>query len=185
MQARKLIARLNDGTPVWQIAGGAGDEDPPGTGDPDPEPTAEDETDWKAEAEKWKSLSRKHEERAKANATAAEKLQEIEEAKKSEQEKLTEAKEAAAKEAADAKREAARLRVALSKGLTETQAKRLVGDTVEELEADADELLADFGTGDDTPPRRPTEDPKPGTIPTSEPEETDPIKLAEAVPRMY
>ena len=35
--------------------------------------------------------------------------------------------------------------VAASKGLTETQAKRLQGSTKEELEADADELLTSFG----------------------------------------
>jgi predicted RNase H-like nuclease (RuvC/YqgF family) len=41
--------------------------------------------------------------------------------------------------------EVLRLRVALKKGLSETQAKRLVGKTEEELEADADDLLASFG----------------------------------------
>lgn len=35
--------------------------------------------------------------------------------------------------------------IALDKGLTKTQAKRLVGTTREELEADADELLASWG----------------------------------------
>ena len=38
-------------------------ETPPATGDP---------TDWKAEAEKWKALSRKHEENAKSNRAGAE-----------------------------------------------------------------------------------------------------------------
>ncbi len=38
-----------------------------------------------------------------------------------------------------------RLEVALEKGLSKTQAKRLVGTTEEELMADADELLASFG----------------------------------------
>lgn len=40
---------------------------------------------------------------------------------------------------------ALRAEVANAKGLTPTQAKRLVGSTREELEADADELLADIG----------------------------------------
>jgi hypothetical protein len=40
----------------------------------------------------------------------------------------------------------ARAEVALAKGLTPTQAKRLVGTTKDELEADADELLADLGS---------------------------------------
>lgn len=41
--------------------------------------------------------------------------------------------------------EVLKLRVALDKGLTLVQAKRLVGETEEELMADADELLASFG----------------------------------------
>ena len=40
---------------------------------------------------------------------------------------------------------ALRAEVSNAKGLTPTQAKRLVGATREELEADADELLADLG----------------------------------------
>jgi hypothetical protein len=41
--------------------------------------------------------------------------------------------------------EVLRLRVALAKGLTEAQAKRLLGSTEEELSKDADELVASFG----------------------------------------
>lgn len=40
---------------------------------------------------------------------------------------------------------ALRAEVANAKGLTPTQAKRLVGSTRQDLEADADELLADIG----------------------------------------
>lgn len=40
--------------------------------------------------------------------------------------------------------EVLKLRVALAKGLNEFQTKRLVGTTKEELEADADEILANF-----------------------------------------
>lgn len=40
---------------------------------------------------------------------------------------------------------AMRAEVANAKGLTPTQAKRLIGSTKEELEADADELLKDIG----------------------------------------
>ena len=39
----------------------------------------------------------------------------------------------------------ARLEIALDKGFTKTQARRLVGKTREELEADADELAEDLG----------------------------------------
>ena len=47
--------------------------------------------------------------------------------------------------ARDAEQRALRAEVANAKGLTPTQAKRLVGETREQLEADADELLADIG----------------------------------------
>jgi hypothetical protein len=90
--------------------------------------------------------------------------------------------------AQSAQREAARLRVALKKNLTETQARRLVGDTEEELEADADELLASFKNDDDgdrEPLRRPRERLRPGsrTSSDSDDDENDPAKLAALVPR--
>jgi hypothetical protein len=52
---------------------------------------------------------------------------------------------------------AARYSVALDKGLTKAQARRLVGTTKDELLADADVLLADLKNA-----------PKPGTAPSSE-----------------
>lgn len=53
-----------------------------------PEPSETDAgRDWKAEAEKWKSLSRKNEETAKANAAAAKRLDEIESANATELER--------------------------------------------------------------------------------------------------
>jgi hypothetical protein len=112
------------------------------------EPTeTEGQPDYKALAEKWKTLSRKHEGQAKANADAAKRLAEMEDADKTEMQKLIDKAAASDKEAAHAQRELARLRVGMRKGLTETQAKRLVGETEEELEADADELLAAFRQG--------------------------------------
>lgn len=45
------------------------------------------ETDWKAEAEKWKELSRRNEERAKANATAAKERDELKQRTQTEAEK--------------------------------------------------------------------------------------------------
>lgn len=57
-----------------------------------PDTGATDDTvDWKAEAEKYKALSRKHEERAKANANAAKERDELRQASMSEQEKAVEA----------------------------------------------------------------------------------------------
>lgn len=100
---------------------------------------AKAETDWKAEARKWET-------RAKENSTAATRLAEIEEAKKTNEQKLEERATAAEKLAADKTLDADRALVALDKGLTASQAKRLVGTTREELEADADDLLTDLGS---------------------------------------
>jgi hypothetical protein len=121
---------------------------------------------------------------------SAAKVKEFEDAQKTEQQKAEEARLEAQHTASTATLEAARLRVALKKGLTEIQAKRLVGDTEEQLEADADELLASFTTDDDDnggqgPTRRPTERLRTGAAPSSQPEETDPAKLAAMVPRRY
>jgi hypothetical protein len=49
------------------------------------------------------------------------------------------------RQAKESESRALRAEVANAKGLTPNQAKRLVGSTREELEADADELLADIG----------------------------------------
>ncbi len=106
--------------------------------DPAPADPAKDETDWKAEARKWEG-------RAKENSTAATKLAEIEEAQKTEQQKLEDRASKAEKLAADNASDALRARVALEKGLTAAQEKRLVGATREELLADADQLLVDLG----------------------------------------
>ena len=62
------------------------------------------ETDWKAEARKWEA-------RAKANKEASDKLAELEEAQKTEQQKLTERAEAAERELEATKYESLRLSV--------------------------------------------------------------------------
>lgn len=49
------------------------------------------------------------------------------------------------RQARESEARALRAEVANAKGLTPTQAKRLIGTTREELEADADELLKDIG----------------------------------------
>jgi hypothetical protein len=59
-------------------------------------------------------------------------------------EKLTARAEQAERERTETAAKATRLEVAFDKGLTPAQAKRLVGTTREELEADAEEILRDF-----------------------------------------
>lgn len=153
--------------------------------DPDTGPSdsaTDDAGDLQAQLDKWKALARENEKRAKANAEAAKKLQEIEDSKKSELEKLSEAQQVAERRAAEAEQRAMRLEVAAEKGLTPAQAKRLVGATREELEADADELLETFKPAEEESetdiPRRPRERLRGGATPTTEPEENDPRKLA-------
>jgi hypothetical protein len=85
----------------------------------------------------------------KAKAT---KFDEVEQASKSELEREREARTAAEKERDSVKVEALRVTVAAEKGLTPAQAKRLVGATREDLEKDADELLAEFSTKKKPPP---------------------------------
>ena len=79
------------------------------------------------------------------------KLKEFEDRDKSELERLTERAEAAERAAAATEVKALRLEVAAEQGLTPAQAKRLVGETREDLESDAKELLATFkpATNDD------------------------------------
>lgn len=120
---------------------------------PAPPVPAGDVTDWKAEAEKWKALSRKHEDAEKANADKARRLDEIEESQKTELEKAAARAAAAEARAAEIEARAVRAEVAAAKGVP---AVLLSGATQEELEASADALLAfrgekpkpDFGGGD-------------------------------------
>lgn len=123
---------------------------------PTPTPAAPPpvETDWKAEARKW-------EQRAKENAPAVKRLAEIEEANKTAEQKSAEA--IARGEKAEAR--ALRLEVALSKRLDPTLAARLQGSTKEELEADADALMALIPKAPEAPPAPPVGPTVPGQQP--------------------
>lgn len=114
----------------------------------------------------------------------ADKFDEHEAANKSEVDKLREQVETLTKSQTAAEAKALRAEVAMAKGLTDAQAKRLSGSTREELEADADELVEMFkGQGNNPPPsNRPKPNLAGGSDPTEVPEETDPKKLAESVP---
>ncbi|WP_210492303.1 hypothetical protein [Patulibacter sp. SYSU D01012] len=181
-----------DGGDPGDSAGDGADEQAGGDG-------GGEQADPKAEAEKWKALARKHEKNAKANAAAAKKLQEVEDAKKSETERAAEKATQAEQRATSAEAKALRLEVALDKapdGMSLAQvrklAKRLSGSTQEELEADAEELFADFqpsaASSGDPGRGRPRERLRPGSAPadTSDDDgETDPSKLAAKVPRQF
>ena len=83
------------------------------------------EVDWKAKAREW-------EKRAKANAGAATKLAEIEEASKSEAQKLADAKAAADQAAAEAKAEALRWRIAAKHQISDEDAELFLTGTDED-----------------------------------------------------
>lgn len=108
------------------------------TPSPAVEETHVDTTDWKAESRKW-------EKRAKENATAAEKLRAIEEANKTEAQKLTERAEAAEAKVrefeAAAERRSWRAEVSKETGIP---VDILRGDTREEIEAHAKTLSRYF-----------------------------------------
>lgn len=177
------------------------EEDPetPDGNEPEEDGKAKGEEPWD-EARAKADLAKKNREaqnlrkRLKEAEEKASKYDDLENAQKSESEKLNEKAADLEKRATTAERDAARLRVALNKGLTATQAKRLVGDTEEELEADADELLADFSPKEDEKEkdkedeapeadsqRRPKERLRPGAAPSAEPEANDPKSLANRV----
>lgn len=128
-------------------------------------PAGDPPADSKPDAEQLGDAGKKALQAERARAKDLEK--ELAKYRKAEQDRAeadkTEAEKRAAAEqrAADAEMRATRLEVAHAKGLTPAQAKRLVGATKEELEADADEILRDFPT---TPakPAAPKPDPTQG-----------------------
>ena len=83
----------------------------------------------------------------------ASKAKELEDAGRTELEKLTARAETAERERGELQGRALRLEVAFEKGLTPAQAKWLVGATRDELEADADEILRDFPVKTDGRPK--------------------------------
>lgn len=100
--------------------------------------TTPDGDDLAAEVAKWKGLSRKHEAASKANADKARQYDELEEAQKTEQQKLLERAEKAERLAAETEARAMRVEIAAAKGVP---ASLLSGSSREDLEASADALL--------------------------------------------
>lgn len=146
-----------------------------------PAPTADD-------IRKLQEALRKEREEAKANRQKAadleRKLSEIDDAGKSELQRLQDQAAEAIKRAEAAEAAALRHEVASAKGLTPAQAKRLVGASREELEADADEILDAFqpAAGSAAPAGRPVEQLRSGAAAEPEPKE-DIRSIVDAIPR--
>lgn len=102
------------------------------------------EPDWKAEAEKWKGLARKHEDQWKANAGKVAEYDKLVEASKTDQQRLEDRATSAEGRVAGLEAENLRFQVGLAKGVPAELIGRLQGSTQEELEKDADTLLAQF-----------------------------------------
>lgn len=133
----------------------------------------------------WKQRSRENEEKAKANADAARELDRIRESQKTSEQRTAEALQAAERRAAEAESQLARLSVAVEKGLTPGQAKRLIGNSREELEADAEDLLTELRLADPAAApaphaRRPIESLRPGAAPAAPPADNTPRGLISA-----
>ncbi|WP_181785078.1 hypothetical protein [Streptomyces phytophilus] len=167
----------------------------PATGDepePTPQPADLGDAGKKALAEERQGrreearLRREAEARLKELEPLAAEAEKAREARKSAEEKLNEKLTAAERRAVDAEQRLLRSEVAAEKGLTAAQARRLVGATREELEADADDLLTVFGPsgtpepdaaadrdpapdGEPAAQRTPPERLRPGGLPTPKP----------------
>lgn len=98
------------------------------------------ETDWKAEAEKWKSLSRKHEARAKENFEKASEYDKYLESQKSEQEKQAEAYAKLQAERDEAMTSAALAQAALKYGLSAEDMELISGGSADDIESRAERL---------------------------------------------
>jgi hypothetical protein len=123
----------------------------------------------------------------KANKEAADtraKLKELEDRDKSDNARLTDQLAEAERRATAAEADVLRFQVATEKNV---KARWLSGSTREELEAAADEYLADHppATGTTTPtPKKPTEDLKGGGDPTNNDAEPNIDDIVKKVPRL-
>lgn len=109
----------------------------------------EETVDLASEVDKWKALARKNEARAKENADKAKRFDEIEEASKSELEKVLARAEAAESKLAEREKAEAARKLAEEVAREKSEGREvpiaasvLRGATREELEAHADSILA-------------------------------------------
>lgn len=134
------------------------------------------DVDWRAEAEKWKSLSRKWEKDAKANVEAARRWAEFEESQKTEAQKLADRLKEAEERAAQAELGRARLMAAATYDIPPSLLERIVGTNEEEIAESAQALAKEIEEAvakrlaEATPPAqpaqtRPVEALRPGAAP--------------------
>lgn len=131
---------MSDSTPAASTAEATATQEQ-GSGQPN-QPPADQDVNWQEEAEKWKALSRKHEEASQKNADKAKQFEAWQDSQKTEQQKAEDAAKALQSERDTALTEAARLRAAIAHGLTEDDLDLIGGSTPEEIEQRAEKLAA-------------------------------------------
>lgn len=159
-------------------------DDPKPEPDPKPDPAPAPDPDAGAK----KALDAERTARREAERQLKEmqaQLQELTDKDKSEVERLREQVTAVTKERDELSSSSMRSDIAIAKGLTAAQAKRLVGATREELEADADEIIEAFPAGGVKPPpsQKPNPDLKGGTDPTDD--AVDVKSIVDSIPSTY
>lgn len=129
--------------------------------------SATDDTavDWQAEARKWEKRSKENLAKVQELEPKAKQFDVLDQASKTDAERFQEKVTELSTQAAQAERRALVASVALEKGLPASLARRLQGETQAELEADADELLAQFPQTE-AGPRRPAPDASQGSSAT-------------------
>lgn len=136
----------------------------------------------KAKIAKVNSEAKSLRDRLKELEPLAKQAQEAADARKTADERAAERISAAEARAIEAEQRALRLEVAAEQGLTPQQARRLVGTTREELEADAADLLASFPAApaqEATPVNgRPKERLRPGAVAETLALNGDPLEQA-------
>jgi hypothetical protein len=114
----------------------------PGSGDDNTDKSNWTAEQWRADAEKWKGLSRQNEREARANRTAARKLADMERSQMSEQQKLQADLAAAQAEAAEARETHFRLMAAATHDLPADFVEFLGSGTEEVINGRADKLAS-------------------------------------------
>jgi hypothetical protein len=136
----------------------------PETGAPTPEPTepAAEEPKPTETVEFWKTKAREQEKRAKENASAAERLAQYEESQKTEAQRAADRLAAAEQDAATARAEALRYRIATRFKLSDDDAETFLTASDEETLTKVAERLAALNQAQ-TAPGTPAPDPSQGT----------------------
>jgi hypothetical protein len=120
--------------------------------------TDDGEVDWKAKAREWEKRAKDNHRLVQQLTPKAQQFDALEAASKSDLERAQEQITALQQQAATNERQALVASVALEKGLPANLARRLQGESRDDLEADADDLLAQFPQQQSTEPRAPRVD---------------------------